>query len=96
MKRSVAIFLVAFAALPNQASAATRIMCPLSQANRTITEQLPPEWWTTPVVDRLSGTRVHKIGGELALVCIYGSSGSIQRNAPSGACFEIRDGFSCQ
>lgn len=72
------------------------IRCPLPNATRSITEQLPAGWWTTPVVNRLTGTRVQKIGGKTALMCLYGDSGSIQRNAPAGRnCRAMRDGFRC-
>ncbi len=83
MKSLIVGLVIALVFVP-QAGAVTRIMCPLSQATRTITEQLPPGWWTTPIVNRLSGTRMENIGGRPALLCIYGSSSTIQRNAPSG------------
>jgi len=73
------------------------ITCPLNQARRTITDSLPDGWWTTPIVDRLSETKISTIGGRSALLCIYGSSGSIQRYAPEGhTCKVVRDGFLCE
>lgn len=76
---------------------ADNIRCPLDQARRTITDPLPGGWWTTPIVNRLSDTKVQNIGGEPALLCIYGSSGSVQRKAPAGqTCRAVPGGFQCQ
>lgn len=78
------------------AFAETRINCPLQKAKRTITDTLPNGWWTTPIVDRLSQTRVMKIAGKPALMCIYGNAGSIQRNAPANqSCRAVTGGFVC-
>ncbi|WP_421855883.1 hypothetical protein [Oricola sp.] len=72
------------------------IRCPLDQARRTITDPLPSGWWTTPLVSRLSETKVRDIGGKPALLCIYGSSGSVQRQAPAGqTCQAVGGGFNC-
>lgn len=77
-------------------AAAETIDCPLSQARRTITTDLPDGWWTTPIVNNLSDTRVQDIGGEPALVCVYGPSGSVQRNAPANhTCTARTGGFEC-
>lgn len=77
-------------------AAAEAIECPLSQARRTITNDLPSGWWTTPIVNNLSETRVQEIGGEPALVCVYGASGSVQRNAPANhTCTARTGGFDC-
>ncbi len=77
-------------------AAAESIECPLSQARRTITNDLPGGWWTTPIVNSLSSTRVQDIGGEPALMCIYGASGSVQRNAPANhTCTARAGGFDC-
>ncbi len=76
---------------------AATIQCPLPDARRTITNPLPEGWWTTPIVNRLSDTRVADIGGEQALICEYGNSGSIQRRAPSGQTCRAADrGFTCE
>jgi len=73
------------------------IRCPLDQARRTITDPLPGGWWTTPIVNRLSETKVQNIGGKPALLCVYGSSGSVQREAPAGqTCRAATGGFNCQ
>ncbi|WP_339133713.1 MAG: hypothetical protein WGN25_13490 [Candidatus Electrothrix sp. GW3-4] len=73
------------------------IRCPLNQARRTITDNLPNDWWTTPMVNRLSKTEVSQIGGRSALLCVYGSSGSIQRYAPEGhTCRATNRGFRCR
>ncbi|HET9231350.1 MAG TPA: hypothetical protein VFO00_08680 [Vitreimonas sp.] len=77
-------------------AAAETIECPLSQARRTINNDLPSGWWTTPIVNDLTETRVQNIGGEPALVCVYGPSGSVQRNAPANqSCTARTGGFDC-
>lgn len=89
-----AAFALLFFAAPT--AAAESIECPLSQARRTITNDLPSGWWTTPIVNNLSETRIQEIGGETALVCVYGPSGSVQRNAPEGqVCTARTGGFDC-
>jgi hypothetical protein len=78
------------------ALADSNISCPLSQARRTVTDTLPSGWWTTPIVNRLSDTKVQNIGGDPALICVYGSSGSVQRKAPRGeTCRAVSGGFRC-
>lgn len=82
--------------LPATPAAAETINCPLSQATRTITNTLPDGWWTTPIQNNLSGTRIQTIGGQPALVCEYGPSGSVQRNAPANHnCTARTGGFEC-
>lgn len=77
-------------------AAAESINCPLSQARRTITSDLPSGWWTTPIVNSLTETRVQDIGGEPALVCVYGPAGSVQRAAPENQnCTARTGGFDC-
>jgi hypothetical protein len=90
--------LVALAAIGFAASAANAqtIQCPLTQATRSIIDPLPSEWWTTPIVSNLSDTRVTEISGIAALQCLYGTSGSIQREAPPNrTCTATSTGFSC-
>ena len=83
-------------ATAGSALADTSVSCPLSQARRTITDNLPSGWWTTPIVNRLSDTKVQNIGGEPALICVYGTSGSVQRKAPRGeTCTAVNGGFRC-
>lgn len=90
------LFGLATVAMTTMAAADTRIACPLQQATRTITNNLPSGWWTTPVVNRLSETRVMNVGGKPTLLCIYGQSGSIQREAPAGRqCRSVTGGFMC-
>ena len=99
MKMILAAFAAAFtfAAFTPTPAAAEAIECPLSQARRTITNELPSGWWTTPIVNNLSDTRVQEIGGEPALVCVYGPSGSVQRNAPANhTCTARSGGFDCR
>lgn len=89
-----AFFFVTLGTAP-EASAET-INCPLSQARRTISNDLPTGWWTTPIVSSLTSTRVQDIGGEPALLCVYGESGSVQRNAPANhTCTARTGGFEC-
>ncbi len=99
MHRSIATVLVSMAALALGAGAALAdmtITCPLTQARRTITNDLPEGWWTTPMVSRFSGTRIGKISGRTALYCDYGSSGFVQRYAPKGyVCKIAARGFRC-
>lgn len=91
----VAAALALFLSAPT--AAAEAIECPLTQARRTITNDLPDGWWTTPIVSSLSDTRIQEIGGETALVCVYGSSGSVQRNAPPNQdCTARTGGFDCR
>ncbi len=99
MRRPIAIALVAVAGLSisgGSVLADMTITCPLTQARRTITDDLPNGWWTTPLVSRLSETKISKIGDRTTLFCVYGSSGSVQRYAPEGhACTSTSRGFRC-
>ena len=89
------IFVITFFNVPVMADVS--INCPLSQAKRSISNNLPKGWWTTPMVNSLSETKVSQIGGRSALMCIYGSSGSIQRYAPEKhTCKALRRGFHCK
>jgi len=77
-------------------AAAVHINCPVDQIKREITSPMPGGWWNTPLVNNLSETKIMNIGGEPALMCIYGASGSIQRKAPAGAtCTAVAGGFNC-
>lgn len=80
------------------ANAATEtINCPLDQARREVTTSIPSDWWNTPILNGLSETEVAMIGGQPALICRYGSSGSVQRYAPEGAsCAATGTGFTCE
>ncbi len=98
--RTAAAALAAFgfaAAIPGAAQAAAEyIPCPLAQVQREITTALPPGWWNTPIISTLTEVQVIPIGGQPALMCIYGASGSIQRDAPEGAtCTADAGGFAC-
>lgn len=71
--------------------------CPLEWAHRTIRDPLPSDWWTTPIGERLSSTRVGEIGGQRALICEYGVAGTVQRYEPEGdRCTANGRGFVCQ
>ncbi len=79
-----------------QTASAETINCPLPDAQRTITNTLPSGWWTTPIVNSLTETRIQDIGGTPALVCVYGAAGSVQRNAPDNhTCTARTGGFDC-
>jgi hypothetical protein len=78
------------------AAAAEVINCPLTQARREVTTALPGDGWSTPIVENLSAAEIKVIGGKSALVCRYGSAGSVQRYAPEGAtCAASVTGFVC-
>lgn len=96
LSRTIILGGVLLIASMGAATAETRIDCPLKQAKRKIVGDFGKTWWTTPVVDSLSQTKVMNIGGKPALMCIYGNAGSIQRNAPAGAsCRAVTGGFVC-
>jgi len=95
--KSLIIAIALFATGIASALADSRINCPQQQARRTITNKLPNGWWTTPVVDRLSQTKIMNIGGKATLVCVYGNAGTIQREAPRGkSCRAVTGGFTCR
>ncbi|MEM7059943.1 MAG: hypothetical protein AAF557_20365 [Pseudomonadota bacterium] len=99
---TAAIGMTAFAggtfSAPGTAEAATqRIDCPLPQIRREVTTRLPDGWWNTPIVNRLTETKIQTIGGKKALICKYGAAGTIQRYAPAGATCRKNDrGFVCE
>lgn len=79
-----------------QAHAATRISCPLANANRTISNALPSGWSTVPFAERLTGTRITESGVLQTLICEYGAAGQIQRAAPADhRCTSDPGGFNC-
>lgn len=79
------------------AAHAQPVNCPLTQADRQITNALPPEWRQTPFAQRLTGTRITESGALQTLVCDYGEAGSIQREAPREArCTARTGGFDCR
>ena len=93
---TIAAAAAAFFAVSSAANAET-ISCPLSTATRTITNHLPPGWWTTPIQNTLTQTKIQNIGGKPALMCVYGPSGSIQRDAPTNQiCSAQSGGFDCK
>ncbi len=70
------------------------INCPLTKARRTITDELPESWWTTPLIANLTEAKVTKIAGKTVLQCIYGAAGRIQRYAPDGTtCYARRNRY---
>mgnify|MGYP003340298176 CR=1 FL=1 len=105
MRKHLALFSITAASLmagatqfaPTPASSLpTFVGCPIPQAKRTIVNPLPGGWWTTPIVNSLTGTEVMNIGGTPALVCKYGPAGTIQRNKPAGQnCTPAPAGFNC-
>lgn len=92
----VAMAATAFALLVAPASADS-VECPLTQARRAVTNTLPSDWYTTPIVSALTGARLQTIAGEQALVCLYGEAGQVQRVAPRGqTCTARTGGFDCR
>lgn len=88
-----AAFAVLMSATP---AAAESVNCPLSEARRTITNSIPSGWYQTPVVSRLTETRVDNIGGQMTMVCTYSAAGSVMREVPSGqVCTARSGGFEC-
>ena len=88
----------AIMAITASASAQTTIRCPGEQMRKEIVTPLPGGWWQTPVVNRLTGTRVARIGGDDTLVCEYGPAGSVMRRAPARTpdCVARAGGFRCR
>jgi hypothetical protein len=90
---ALAAALFAFA----ETASAETVTCPLPNARREITTALPSGWWTTPIVNTLTETKIQNIGGKPALMCIYGPAGSIQRDAPANSnCTAQTGGFDCK
>ncbi len=81
------------------AGAATgeEINCPLTQIRREVVTPLPPGWWQTPVINRLTDTRIITFSdGSKALQCLYGPAGAIMREVPRRRnCTARRGGFTC-
>lgn len=78
------------------AAQAATISCPVSRIDRDVTTALPGEWRALRNANRLTGTRVAQISGRDALICEYGSTGTVQRYAPDGnTCTAISGGFNC-
>ena len=78
-----ALLAAAFVASAGTASAQTTIRCPGDQMRKEIVTPLPDGWWQTPLVNRLTGTRIARIGGEDTLICEYGPAGTVQRRVPA-------------
>lgn len=77
-------------------AAAETVNCPLTEARRSITNTLPSGWRQTPVVSRLTETRVDNVGGELTMVCQYSAAGAVLREVPAGqTCVARTGGFEC-
>lgn len=88
----------AIAAATATATADTTIRCPGDQMRKEIVTPLPGGWWQTPLVNRLSGTRIARIGGDNTLICEYGSVGSVMRRVPARTpdCTAFAGGFRCR
>lgn len=77
-------------------AAAESLDCPLTTAQRNITNSVPSGWYTTPVRSRLTETRVADIGGQQTMICEYGAAGLVMREAPaSQMCVARSGGFEC-
>jgi hypothetical protein len=76
---------------------AQSVNCPLTTANRQITNPLPPEWRQTAFAQRLTGTRKTTSGVLQTLICEYGEAGNIERAAPDNTvCTARTGGFDCR
>lgn len=97
--RTLASWLLAVLVVASAADASpdeTYMACPLHEAHRVISNPLPSGWWSTPIVERLTGTAIERIGGEATLVCRYGSAGQIQMRQPAQqVCTAVQGGFRC-
>lgn len=88
--------IVVFAAWATPAEAQS-FNCPLTTANRQISNPLPPEWSQTPFAERLTGTRITRSGALQTLICDYGDAGAVQRAAPTETVCTARvGGFDCR
>ncbi len=84
----------ALAAAP--AMAQTQVNCPLTTANRSISDTLPAGWAQIPYAQRLTNTRITESGVLQTLICEYGEAGNIQRAAPAdNRCTARNGGFTC-
>ncbi len=88
-----ATFAVLLSATP---AGAETFNCPITTANRSITNTLPSGWYTTPVRSRLTETRVDNIGGQPTMVCVYSEAGNVLREVAAGqTCTARSGGFEC-
>lgn len=82
------------------AAAAQFIPCPVTQIETRVASSLPSDWWDTPQVGKLQGTRVAMVGGAVTLQCLYWAYGQeipIMKHVPAGLECEAQDqGFRCQ
>jgi hypothetical protein len=77
-------------------AAAEAVNCPLTTAQRAITNSLPSGWYTTPVRSRLTETRVMNIGDQQTMACVYGDAATVLREVPAGqVCTARSGGFEC-
>lgn len=47
------------------------IRCPVTEVMTEVTTPLPQEWWHAPQIGRITDSRVHLLGGEPVLACLY-------------------------
>lgn len=89
-------FIVFWFCLSAGALNALDINCPLTTANRTLSDSLPAGWLVVPYSERVLATRVTNSGATQTLICDYGQAGLVQKNAPSDyVCTGRIGGFSC-
>jgi hypothetical protein len=87
------VFCVCFSA---GALNALEISCPLTTANRTLSDSLPAGWLVVPYSERVLATRVASSGATQTLICDYGQAGLVQKNAPPDyVCTGRIGGFTC-
>ncbi len=86
------LLLVCFSA----AVEALEISCPLTTANRTLSDTLPAGWRVVPYSERVAATRVSNSGALQTLICDYGQAGIVQKAGPSDhTCTGRIGGFTC-
>jgi hypothetical protein len=97
MKATFTLALIAAAFVLTEVAAAETISCPLSTARREIQGSLPAPWFNTPIVNKLTETKVQTIAGKKHLACLYGPAGQVQREAPADhTCTAKTGGFDCK
>lgn len=78
------------------AASALEISCPLTTANRTLSDTLPAGWRVVPYSERVASTRITTSGALQTLICDYGQAGLVQKNGPTDyVCTSRTGGFTC-
>lgn len=101
IRRTLGVGVLAFGGLLAAAGAAqaavTTVSCPAPRIEREVTTSLPGEWRAVRNRSRLTRTRIAAIGGRDAMICEYGSAGTVQTYVPDGStCRAVSGGFRCE